>query len=69
MKNEPSEQGFKCFNCGEDIRSCICDFDGKEDKVKFECSICGCYFWVNDRNTFQCPNCEYLNEVKNGFKS
>lgn len=29
-----------------------------EDKVKFECGDCGCYYWVNDRNNFVCPNCE-----------
>ena len=29
-----------------------------ENKVKFECSSCGCYFWVKDRNDFNCPNCE-----------
>ena len=25
---------------------------------KFECADCGCYFWVEDRNNFDCPNCE-----------
>ena len=25
---------------------------------KFECFDCGCYYWVNDRDEFQCPNCE-----------
>ena len=28
------------------------------DKVKFECDKCGCYFWVEDRNNFECPNCK-----------
>ena len=28
-----------------------------KDKVKFECGDCGCYFWVEDRNDFNCPNC------------
>ena len=27
-------------------------------KEKFECFDCGCYYWVNDRDDFQCPNCE-----------
>lgn len=31
----------------------------KEDLVKFECDKCGCYFWIGDRNGFNCPNCEY----------
>lgn len=25
---------------------------------KFECFKCGCYFWVKDRNNFECPNCK-----------
>jgi rubrerythrin len=25
---------------------------------KFECFDCGCYYWIIDRNDFQCPNCE-----------
>lgn len=25
---------------------------------KFECSTCGCYFMVNDRDSFNCPNCD-----------
>lgn len=28
------------------------------NREKFECSECGCYFWVIDRNEFECPNCE-----------
>ena len=28
-----------------------------KNKVKFECGDCGCYFWVEDRNNFNCPNC------------
>jgi rubrerythrin len=30
---------------------------------KFECMDCGCYFYVENRNDFDCPNCEYLEEV------
>jgi len=31
----------------------------KEEKIdeKFECGDCGCYYWVADRNEFNCPNC------------
>lgn len=25
---------------------------------KFECADCGCYYWVKDRDLFECPNCE-----------
>lgn len=25
---------------------------------KYECSDCGVYYWVIDRNEFNCPNCE-----------
>ena len=24
---------------------------------KFECAVCGCYYWVEDRSDFECPNC------------
>ena len=30
------------------------------NKEKFECGDCGCYFWVKDRNKFDCPNCVFL---------
>lgn len=36
-----------------------------KDKVKFECGDCGCYFWVESRNHFKCPNCEKM-EYENG---
>lgn len=29
---------------------------------KFECMDCGCYFYVESRNGFECPNCKYLEE-------
>ena len=25
---------------------------------KYECADCGVYYWVIDRNNFECPNCE-----------
>ena len=28
------------------------------NKVKFECMGCGCYFWVDGRKGFECPNCK-----------
>lgn len=28
------------------------------NKEKFECGDCGCYYWVESRNDFDCPNCE-----------
>lgn len=32
----------------------------EENKIKWECGDCGVYYIVdkNDRNTFNCPNCE-----------
>ena len=30
---------------------------GGRMKEKFECGDCGCYFWVENRNDFGCPNC------------
>jgi len=29
-----------------------------EGLEKFVCGDCGCYYWVEDRNNFKCPNCE-----------
>jgi len=29
-----------------------------EEQEKFECADCGCFYWVKDRNNFECPNCE-----------
>ena len=30
-------------------------------KEKFECYDCGVYYWVIDRDNFDCPNCEEEN--------
>lgn len=32
--------------------------ESHEGKEKFECGDCGVYYWVEDRNNFNCPNCE-----------
>ena len=29
-----------------------------ENQEKFECADCGCVYWVDDRDSFECPNCE-----------
>jgi len=29
-----------------------------KDQEKFECADCGCFYWVEDRSNFECPNCE-----------
>lgn len=26
-------------------------------KEKYECHLCGVYYWVEDRDDFDCPNC------------
>ena len=31
---------------------------------KFEYGDCGCYFWVKDRNDFECPNCKEAQDYK-----
>ena len=37
-------------------------------KEKFECDDCGCYYWVEDRDDFDCPNCEEIEaETTCGF--
>jgi len=33
---------------------------------KFECADCGVYYWIIDRNDFDCPNCETLINIENG---
>tara|TARA_R110000824_G_scaffold201976_1_gene386160 strand:+ start:186 stop:380 length:195 start_codon:yes stop_codon:yes gene_type:complete len=30
----------------------------QEEKEKFECDECGCYYYTDDRDDFDCPNCE-----------
>lgn len=35
----------------------IVNMDIKEVE-KFECADCGVYYWVIDRDNFDCPNCE-----------
>jgi len=62
---------LKCDNCEKQIKEDFCYFDkngvccvkclnkdSHENKVKFECAVCGCYFWVDDRNKFECLNCK-----------
>lgn len=29
-----------------------------EELEKYECYDCGVYYWVIDRDNFECPNCE-----------
>tara|TARA_R110000787_G_scaffold140299_1_gene253847 strand:+ start:213 stop:485 length:273 start_codon:yes stop_codon:yes gene_type:complete len=36
-----------------------------KEQEKFECADCGCFYWVEDRSNFDCPNCESL--MKLGF--
>ena len=37
----------------------ICLEESKQQE-KFECMGCGCYFWVEDRDGFECPNCKQI---------
>jgi len=37
----------------------LLDIFDKPELEKFECPDCGCYFMVEDRNDFICPNCEF----------
>jgi len=34
------------------------------DLERWNCPECGCYFWVKNRNTFECPNCKNKEEKK-----
>ena len=27
-----------------------------KEQEKFECADCGCFYWVEDRSNFDCPN-------------
>jgi len=31
-----------------------------KNQEKFECGDCGCFYWVDDRDIFECPNCEQM---------
>lgn len=31
---------------------------------KFECDVCGVYYYTEDRDEFFCPNCDYLENEK-----
>jgi len=42
--------------------------DEEHSLNKFECFKCGCYFWVKDRNNFDCPNCETLKQSEQETK-
>jgi len=37
----------------------------EKQKEKFECMDCGCYFWVENRNNFECPE-ELKGQLKLG---
>ncbi|NIO44046.1 MAG: hypothetical protein GTN36_00630 [Candidatus Aenigmarchaeota archaeon] len=39
--------------------------DEKSVSEKFVCMNCGCYFYVESRNDFDCPNCVMSNMVRN----
>ncbi|WP_152184428.1 hypothetical protein [Sulfurimonas indica] len=41
-----------------DLKVVIYNEDEDEDLEKFECEDCGCYFMVEDRDSFECPNCQ-----------
>lgn len=38
-----------------------------ENQEKFECADCGCFYWVDDRDSFECPNCETELERNNNL--
>jgi hypothetical protein len=33
-----------------------------KNQEKFECADCGCFYWVEDRSNFECPNCEVVDK-------
>jgi len=38
------------------------EYQGEEEK--FECDECGCYYYVDDRDDFECPNCEDMEQIE-----
>lgn len=36
----------------------------KKQQEKFECMDCGCFFWVDNRNGFECPNCKEKQQLE-----
>ena len=38
------------------------EYQGEEEK--FECDECGCYYYVDDRDDFECPNCEDMEQTE-----
>ena len=45
-----------CVDCS--IKYCTDNNVSGSFVEKFECEDCGIYYWVEDRDDFDCPNCE-----------
>ena len=65
------ESGDECLNCYANVadkNEIFCHEECRDewhennpDYEKYECNECGVYYWVIDRDTFECPNCEEIN--------
>jgi len=43
----------------DEFKDAINQHEGNEQKLqKFECAECGVFYWVEDRDEFECPNCQ-----------
>lgn len=42
---------------------------GTKEIEKYECHDCGVYYWVIDRDNFECPNCEQIDKLKINYKN
>lgn len=40
-----------------------------DEEEKFECDDCGCYYYVDDRDDFDCPNCEDMEQTERCIKN
>ena len=64
-----------CEYCAMDVEvddhgNCICcGHPAGQELEKFECPNCGCYFMVEDRDYFVCPNCERIQAEKDESNS
>ena len=49
-----------CMECS--IEECTNNNHSGMFVEKFECTQCGVYYWVEDRDSFDCPNCKISEE-------
>lgn len=56
IPSEFTEEKHVCYDCS--VQDCKDNNCGGKFVEKFECETCGCYYYVEYRSEFDCPNCE-----------